>query len=376
MCIAEGSGLDTQRLGENFAGVAAHGEQVALFFYAHLFLTHPEVRDMFPVSMATQRDRFLTALGRIVADAGDTGALAPFLQDLGRDHRKFGTVAAHYPAVGESLLATLKHFTGAAWTPDLEQAWLEAYLLISDVMIQAEETDAAPASWNARVIGYERRTVGTALLRVAPEQPLSYRPGQSVAVECPDRPRLWRYYSIANAPRLDGTLDFHVGIVDGGAVSTALVTRPPQWVRLGAPVGACTWDSRSKRPVVMAAGGTGLAPLKAIIEQVSQQPSPPGITLIFGARNSSDLYDLADLRKMAAQWPHFEVTPVAEVDNAGTGCVTGTIADALAQRGTWREHDAYVCGSSAMVEATVSRLRSLGTSRERIFIEDFGWSSW
>src|SRR5215469_7891848 len=127
MCIAEGSGLDTQRLGENFAGVAAHGEQVALFFDAHLFLTHPEVRDMFPVSMATQRDRFLTALGRIVADAGDTGALAPFLRDLGKDHRKFGALAAHYPAVGESLIATLKHFTGAGWTSELEQNWVDAY---------------------------------------------------------------------------------------------------------------------------------------------------------------------------------------------------------------------------------------------------------
>lgn len=367
--------MDTQRLGENFAGVAAHGEQVALFFYAHLFLAHPEVRDMFPVSMAVQRDRFLSALGRIVADAGDAGVLAPFLEDLGRDHRKFGTVAAHYPAVGESLIATLKHFTGAAWTPELEQAWLEAYTLISEVMTQAASEDHSPPSWSARVIGYERRTVGTAVLRVAPEQPVSYRAGQSVALECPDRPRLWRYYSIANAPRLDGTLDFHVSIVDGGAVSTALVTRPPQWVRLGAPIGTCTWDSTSARPILMAAGGTGLAPLKAIIEQVSQQSGAPGITLFFGARNSSDLYDLADLRKMAAQWPHLEVTPVAEV-NTGTDCATGTIADVLAQRGTWHEHDAYVCGSSAMVEAAVSRLRSLGTPQERIFVEDFGWSSW
>lgn len=242
---------------------------------------------MFPVSMATQNDRFLGALGRIVADAGDTGVLAPFLRDLGRDHRKFGALAGHFPVVGESLIATLKHFTGTGWTPELEQAWLEAYTVISDVMIQAAEEDTSPAYWNARVIGYERRAAGTALLRVAPDQPVFYRPGQSVAVECPDRPRLWRYYSIANAPRLDGTLDF----------------------------------------------------------------------------------------QLAAQWPHFEVTPVAEMD-AGGDILTGTIADALTQRGTWREHDAYVCGSSAMVEGAVSRLRSLGTPEDRIFVEDFGWSSW
>ena len=212
--------MDTQRLGENFARVAAHGQQVALFFYSHLFLMHPELRDMFPVAMAIQHDRFLNALGHIVADAGDAGVLAPFLEDLGRDHRKFGAVAGHYPAVGESLIATLKHFTGAEWTPELERAWLEAYTVISDVMIRAASQETSPPFWNARVIGYERRTLGTAMLRLAPEQPLPYLPGQSVALECPDRPRLWRYYSIANAPRPDGTLDFHVSIVDGGAVSS------------------------------------------------------------------------------------------------------------------------------------------------------------
>jgi len=100
------------------------------------------------------------------------------------------------------------------------------------------------------------------------------------------------------------------------------------------------------------------------------------VTLFFGARSSSALYDLADLRKMAAQWQHLEVTAVAEADDAGTGCVTGTVADVIAARGIWREHDAYVCGSSAMVQATVNRLRSLGTPEERIFVEDFGWSSW
>jgi NAD(P)H-flavin reductase/hemoglobin-like flavoprotein len=367
--------VDTQRLKDNFARVAAHGDQVALFFYSHLFLGHPETRDMFPVSMSAQRDRLLNALGHIVADVGDTGSLVPFLQDLGRDHRKFNVLPEHYPAVGEALIATLKHFSGAEWSPELEQTWLEAYTVISEVMQGAAETDSTPATWQARVIGYERRSIGTAALRLAPDQPLPYRPGQSVALESPDRPRLWRYYSIANAPRLDGTLDIHVAIVDGGTVSTALVTRPPKWVRLGAPVGSCVWDETSRRPLLLAAGGTGLAPLKGIIEQVGERPDPPPITLFFGARTPGDLYDLTDLEKMAAHWQHLTVVPVVENDPR-PGYAIGTVAEAVAQRGTWRDHDGYVCGSTAMVEATVNRLRSLGMPLDRIFYEDFGWSAW
>jgi NAD(P)H-flavin reductase/hemoglobin-like flavoprotein len=367
--------VDTQRLKDNFARVAVHGDQVALFFYSHLFLGHPETRDMFPIAMGTQRDRLLNALGRIVADVGDTGSLVPFLQDLGRDHRKFNVLPGHYPAVGDALIATLRHFSGADWTPELEQNWLEAYTVIADVMQAAADADTTPATWQARVIGYERRSIGTAALRLAPEQPLPYRPGQSVALECPDRPRLWRYYSIANAPRPDGTLDIHVAIVDGGTVSTALVTRPPQWVRLGAPVGSCLWDETSPRPMLLAAGGTGLAPLKAIIEQVSQRADGPPATIFFGARTPTDLYDLADLQKLAARWPQLTVVPVTEADSA-PGYATGTVADAVAQYGTWRDHDAYVCGSTAMVEATVNRLGSLGMPSDRVFYEDFGGSAW
>src|SRR3954467_10603837 len=94
----------------NFAKSAATGDEAPLYFYSHLFLSHPETRSMFPVSMAHQRDRLFRALGDVVAPVDDLPAVVPILQQLGRDHRKFGALAAHYPAVGASLLATLEHF--------------------------------------------------------------------------------------------------------------------------------------------------------------------------------------------------------------------------------------------------------------------------
>ncbi len=76
--------MDTARLRENFAYVAMHGDEVALFFYSDLFLRHPELREMFPVSMAAQRDRLVRAIGKIVSDAGHLDQLAPYLRELGR----------------------------------------------------------------------------------------------------------------------------------------------------------------------------------------------------------------------------------------------------------------------------------------------------
>jgi NAD(P)H-flavin reductase len=369
--------VDERRLKESFARAAAYGDEVALFFYSHLFISHPEVREMFPISMVNQRDKLLNALGRIVAEVSSYETLVPFLQGLGRDHRKFGTLAEHYPAVGASLLATLAHFNGTAWNGELARDWTEAYTVIAKVMTEAATEDETrnPAWWGATVVGVERRTMEVTALRVAPDVQLRYAPGQSVAVECQVRPRLWRYYSMANAPRHDGTIDFHVRVVDGGLLSFALARslQAGSRLRLGAPVGTLTLDPDSRRDIVLAAGSTGLAPLKAIIEQAGGLSDPPRMHLVFGARTAADLYDLADLEKMAVQWPWLTVIPAvsAEPDYRGE---TGTVADVIGRRVPLTNRDAYICGSSAMVTATVNRLRSLGMPQDHIYVEDFGWS--
>lgn len=369
--------MDERRLTESFARAAAYGDEVALFFYSHLFLGHPELRDMFPVSMAGQRDKLLNALGRIVADVSSHDTLVPFLRGLGRDHRKFGTLAEHYPAVGASLLATLAHFNGTAWNQELARDWTEAYTVIAQVMTESagEDETRNPPWWGATVVGRERRTMDVTVLRLAPDIPLGYVPGQSVAVECEARPRLWRYYSMANAPRHDGTIDLHVRVIDGGSVSSTLARNVNVGgrLRLGAPLGTLRLDMSSRRDIVLAAGSTGLAPLKAIIEQAAGLDDPPRTHLVFGARRAADLYDLTDLEKMAAQWPWLTVTPAVSDEPEYRG-ETGTVADIIGRRVPLTDQDAYICGSSAMVTATANRLRSLGLPQNHIYVEDFGWS--
>ena len=303
--------------------------------------------------------------------------MVPFLRGLGRDHRKFAVVAEHYPAVGASLLATLAHFNGTAWNEELARDWTEAYTVVAQVMTEAAAQDAMrnPPAWDATVVAHERRTTEVAVLKVMPDTPLQYRPGQSVAVECPGRPRLWRYYSMANAPRPDGSLEFHVRVIDGGPVSSAIArtARVGSRLRLGPPVGTLRLDASSRRDVVLAAGSTGLAPLKALVEQASGLAAPPRTHLVFGARTPAGLYDLGELEKMAAQWPWLTVTPAVSDERDYRG-ETGTVADVVGRLLPLADQDVYICGSPAMVTATADRLRSLGMTQDHIFVEDFGWS--
>ena len=125
-----------------------------------------------------------------------------------------------------------------------------------------EDEATRPAFWKGTVVSCERKTFDIVVLQVRPEPTLDFTPGQSVAIESPARPRLWRYYSIANAPREDGTLEFHVRLIDGGAVSMALtyLQTVGDSLRLGPPVGVLTLDATSGRDILMVAGSTGPGP--------------------------------------------------------------------------------------------------------------------
>ena len=369
--------LDVVRLRESFAHVAMHGDELPLFFYSDLFIKHPEVRELFPVSMAAQRGHLVDALVKIVSQVDSVNELAAFLQGLGRDHRKFGAVTEHYDAVGDSLLATLEHFSGPDWTPELAADWKAAYDLIGSIMTTAASADEElqPPWWVGTVVACERKAFDVSVLLVRPEPRMDYLPGQSVAIECPSRPKLWRYYSMANAPRDDGLLEFHIRLIDGGAVSMALTstTIADTQLRLGPPVGALTLDPGSGRDLLLVAGSTGLAPLKAILDQVAGLPQPPKAPLFFGARAADGLYDLDSLEKMAAQHPWLTVTPAVSAGSKFAG-QTGSLPDVVARHGDWSDRDAYLAGPTEMVREAVTRLASAGLPQDQIHIEDFGWS--
>jgi hemoglobin-like flavoprotein len=131
---------DLSLIRSSFAVVQPHGTEVTAYFYDHLFAHNPGVRPLFAPHIDEQRDRLWAALGALVANLENTDTLIGMLQNLGRRHVGYGALPEHYPAVGSSLIATLAHFAGDAWTPEIEKAWVEIYGVISSTMIAAGET--------------------------------------------------------------------------------------------------------------------------------------------------------------------------------------------------------------------------------------------
>lgn len=371
--------VDAQALKESWAVVARGGDEVPLFFYSHLFLSHPDTRPMFPMSMSGQRDKLVGALGRVVSQVDELDSVVPFLQQLGRDHRKFAVGPEHYPAVGASLLATLAHFLGPTWTDELAAQWTEAYGLVAKVMTEAAEqaAETTPAWWNGEIVGHERRGADVAVLQIRPDQPMPYRPGQSVAVETERVPRLWRYYSPANAPRDDGTIELHVKVVDGGPVSTMLVQGVGlgDTLRMGAPIGdRLTVPADPDRDLLMVAGATGLAPLRAILEQIDRDwragRARRRVQLMHGVRTGFDLYENQLLGELAQARDWFDYLPVASEDPFFRG-TRGLVGDAVVQAGRWSDRECLVCGSEGMVRHTVSQLAAAGVPERAIHYDEF-----
>jgi NAD(P)H-flavin reductase len=363
------------------------------YFYAHLFAADSEISAMFPAAMHAQRQRFYRALRRIVtltppAPGGDPAAaadltadLTAYLSALGRAHRKFGARKEHYASFRTALRTTADKFAPSSaldGTDDAGQAdaavdWEVAFERAAEIMISAAEEDAehAPAWWTAEVTGHELRTPGIAVLTVQPSEPFPYQPGQHLTVQTPRWPRVWRRYSIANAPRDDDSVTLHVRAVGGGLVSNTLVhhTQPGDILLLGRPEGVMTPDTGSsrRRPVLCLAGGTGLAPLKALAEALASCGEPPEVVLYVGARSASELYDLPALRRMEMDSPWLEVIPATSQEMA-EGTRHGTIPS-LARKARWQDRDVYISGPDAMIVKTVQVLRDAGAPADLLHFD-------
>ncbi|KFG07330.1 flavohemoprotein [Streptomyces scabiei] len=355
---------DAVLIRRTMAEVGPVADKVTSYFYALLFVQHPDLRSMFPPAMDAQRDRLLKALLTAAEHIDNTPVLVDYLQNLGRGHRKYGTQADHYPAVGECLIGALSRYAKESWNDETEAAWVRTYTTISQVMIDAAAADElrAPPWWLAEVVSHEPKTPDIAVITVRPNQPYPFLAGQYTSLETPWWPRIWRHYSFASAPRSDGLLTFHVKAIAAGWVSNALVhrARPGDVLRLGPPAGAMTVDHTSNSGLLCLGGGTGIAPIKAMVEDVAEHGRNRPVEVFYGARTGQDLYDLDTLLRLQQSNSWLEVRPV--VDRHGLL----QLPDAIRDHGPWNGYDAYLSGPPGMIRSGVDALKDAGIPPDRI----------
>ena len=352
---------DRALIRESFGRLLAAPDDAMKFLFARLFVEHPELRGLFPLSMAQTRSALAGLLGRLIAGLDDRQSAERLLGQVARDHRKYGVRERHYDPFFDAMVATVREVSGPNWSDAADAAWNSAAGYFRAVMKSAAQDVARePAWWVGEVVQHELRSPTIAVLTIRPDQPFSYLPGQHLWLQVPRWPRIWRRYSIANVPRENGLLDIHVRAVPGGLISSTLVSHcaAGETVILGAARGSLAPPAAPDRNIVCVAGGTGLAPAKAIIEAVIsavRHGRRRDVTLYLGARTEVDLYDLYDLEKLRLAYPQFTIIPVTR-DGTGPDARAGRLPDVIREHASFRDTDVYVSGPAGLVTATARAL--------------------
>lgn len=307
---------------------------------------------------------FFTTLGQVIAGRDDPAGRRAALAVLGRMYQRFGLHAYHDTAISAALVDTVGRFSGTAWDAGTAGRWergcRRALRLVERV---AGAVGDGPQVMVGEVESRVEPVAGVTVLTVRPVRRLRFRPGQAVPVGTPRLPGVWRWYSPANAPRPDGTLEFHVRRVSAGTLSPLLATqvRPGDTLWLGPAVDVgLSLEASGGADLLLAAGGTGLAPLRAMVEQVATAPGRRRVTLVVGARTLFDLYDASTLdllQRAHRDW--LTVVPAFSDDPAVAPAARGDLVT-VARRHHRPGQAVYVCGPPALIEAARSRLCGSG----------------
>jgi methyl-accepting chemotaxis protein len=128
--------MDVASLKQSFYMISLKKEEFAHSFYQRLFTYYPAVAPLFAyTNMKRQENSLMATLAAVVAGVERGDNLIPTVQKLGTKHHQYGVKPEYYPLVGSVLLETFHEYLGQNFTTQMQDAWNQAYELISEQMI-------------------------------------------------------------------------------------------------------------------------------------------------------------------------------------------------------------------------------------------------
>ncbi|MBB2930322.1 2Fe-2S iron-sulfur cluster-binding protein [Paraburkholderia silvatlantica] len=246
----------------------------------------------------------------------------------------------------------------------------------SDMVIAAVHVGgdaSAPAEIEARVVDVSQ--LGPDVRRLAIELPeqvkLTFNPGQYMNVLLGDGER--RSFSMASATA-GPVLDFHIRRVPGGRFTDNMLSSLKAGDRLDVelPLGSFRFHAEDYRPLLMVVTGTGLAPVKAILESLMDDPDCPPVWLYWGARTEADLYLHDEIQQWGARLYEFQYVPVLSRPGNGWAGRQGYVQHAVCEDfADLSEHSVYLCGSPAMINDARRHFLEKGASINHLYADSF-----
>ena len=248
----------------------------------------------------------------------------------------------------------------------------------SDLSLEIRELDEVAAlsihQLTATVLSMQLLGADVLAITLQPARQVRYLAGQYLEFVLADGKR--RPFSIANAPRADGVLELHVRKVAGGGFTHFLfdALKPGAELLIDLPHGTFVPRAHSDRPLTLVAGGTGFAPIKALLEHFAESAPLRNAHLYWGAREATDFYLLERIPELQRRMPNLQFTPVLSEQvslDARYGSLHETVLEDYPHL---LDRDVYMSGPPMMIASCRSAFLAAGLPEDRLYYDSFDFA--
>ena len=354
-----------------------HGLTITQTFYKNMFKSHPELLNIFNHTNQ-HKGRQANALANTVyaaaAHIDNLEAILPTVVLIAHKHRSLGILPEHYPIVGENLLKAIKEVLGDAATPEIIDAWAQAYGVIADIFISVEEDLYKETENNGgwrlfkpfKLVRKEKESDNVTSFYLAPvdgQKLPEAVPGQyiSLRLSIPGQEYLLnRQYTLTGVTENN---EYRITIKredesnPHGTVSTYLHNEAEigTEIEVSAPAGLFTLKEGTN-DVLFISGGVGVTPLYRMLLAADNRNT----SFIQCARNEQVSAFTEQIKAKANNYKAL----YSDTDGFLT---TEQISEMLTPNA-----DVYICGPTPFMQAVIGQLKELGVSGDRIHYEFFG----
>ncbi len=250
-----------------------------------------------------------------------------------------------------------------------------------DLRIRIPEELFNVKQYQAEVAGLADLThdIKQVTLKLLDPSAITFTAGQFVQIEVPpyaltDEP-VYRAYSVASDPCETGRIELEIRYVPNGICTTYVHKhlKVGDRVTLNGPYG--TFGLRpTERELIFIAGGSGMAPIRAILLEMVRTKNLRPCRYFFGARTARDLFLVEEMRRIESELPNFRFIPALSAPDpedrweGETGLITEVVGRHVPNAA---QAEAYLCGSPLMIDACIKVLREKGMPEENVFYDKF-----
>jgi nitric oxide dioxygenase len=377
-----------------------NGVLLTTHFYRRVFSFNPELKNTF--NMGNQQNgKQQTALAIAVLayaeNIDNPAVLLPVLERIGHKHTSLDIRPEHYDVIGRHLLASIGEVLGDAATPELIDAWAQAYGQLAGIMAGTEARLYANqvsklngwTGWRPFVIKDKiQESAEITSFHLYPAdggKVATHEPGQylSVRLFLPELNLLQpRQYSISNAPnqlyyRISVKREVGNNINSDGMISNRLHDhiQAGDLIDVSAPAGDFTLNQTSENPVFFISGGVGQTPLVSMLESLLQQSSQRPITWVHGCRDTSVHAFKDSINYWSEEYPNLQkhIFYNETVQDSGQAVIKGIVdLSRLEEVDLRTDGEFYICGPAPFISKQFAYLREIGVPKESIYFEEFG----